>query len=431
MRLLMADSEDCRRFLAALAARAQAPDPEVEASVRRILEAVRQRGDAALFEYCEKFDGLRLTAETVRVPDAEMTAAAAAQPAPLLAALRLAADRIAAFHRRQLRQSWLSEEGGIGLTGQLVRPLARVGLYVPGGTAAYPSSVLMNAIPAVVAGVAEIAVCTPAGRDGRIPSAVLAAAQLAGIREVYRVGGAQAIAALAFGTRSIPRVDKIVGPGNIYVVTAKRLLFGVVGIDMVAGPSEVLVIADETAVPSFVAADLLAQAEHDPLASAVCLTPSRRQAEAVRAEVLRQLADLPRRETAQRALAQYGAVVLVPDLPAAAALANRIAPEHLELLVADPWGLLPALRAAGALFLGAHSPEVAGDYLAGPNHVLPTAGSARWGSPLSAEDFQKRSSLVCLRPEALRDWREPLLQLARQEGLEAHARSIAIRTEAP
>ncbi len=431
MRLLTADTPECRAFLAGLEARAHDPDPGVEASVRSILEDVRERGDAALFEYSRRFDGLDLTAETVRVPEAEIAAAAAAQPAPLLAALRLAAERIAAFHRRQLRESWLAEEDGIGITGQLIRPLARAGLYVPGGSAAYPSSVLMNAIPAVVAGVAEIAMCTPAGRDGGIPSAVLAAAHLAGIREVYRVGGAQAIAALAFGTASIPRVDKVVGPGNIYVATAKRLVFGAVGIDMVAGPSEVLVIADEAAPVRFVAADLLAQAEHDPLASAICLTPSRAQAEAVQAEVLRQLKELPRRETAAQALERYGAVVVVPDLPAAAALANRIAPEHLELLVADPWGLLPALRVAGALFLGAHSPEVAGDYLAGPNHVLPTAGSARWSSPLSVDDFQKRSSLVSLRPEALMRWREPLLQLARQEGLEGHARSIAVRTEAP
>jgi histidinol dehydrogenase len=236
---------------------------------------------------------------------------------------------------------------------------------------------------------------------------------------------------MAFGTASIPRVDKVVGPGNIYVATAKRLLFGTVGIDLVAGPSEILVIADASADPRVAAADLLAQAEHDPLASAICLTPSRPHAEAVCAEAARQLAALPRRETAEAALMRYGAVILVPDLTAAAALANRIAPEHLELLVADPWGLLPALRAAGALFLGPHSPEAAGDYLAGPSHVLPTAGSARWSSPLAVDDFQKRSSLVCLHPEAIGRWREPLLRLARHEGLEGHARSIAVRTEAP
>jgi histidinol dehydrogenase len=431
MKLVTADSPACREFLAALAERAESPTPEVEAAVRAILADVRQRGDAALFAYSEQFDRLPLTAETVRVPETEIAAAAAAQPAPLRAALRLAADRITAFHRRQRRESWLAEEDAIGVTGQLVRPLGRVGLYIPGGTAAYPSSVLMNAIPAVVAGVAEIAMCTPPGRDGAVPDAVLAAAELSGIREIYRVGGAQAIAAMAFGTASIPRVDKIVGPGNIYVATAKRLVFGTVGIDMVAGPSEILVIADESATPRVVAADLLAQAEHDPLASAVCLTPSRPLAEAVCAEVARQLAALPRRETAAGALARYGAVVLVPDLSAAAALANRIAPEHLELLVADPWELLPSLRAAGALFLGPHSPEVAGDYLAGPSHVLPTAGSARWSSPLSVDDFQKRSSLLYLRREALAGWREPILHLAQQEGLEGHARSIAVRTEAP
>lgn len=430
MRLVAHESAECRAFLASLAARAAGPGPEVEAEVRRILEDVRARGDAALFAYTEQFDGLGLTAETVRVPEAEIAAAAAALPPPLCEALTLAARRIEAFHRRQLRESWFAAEEGIGITGQLVRPLARVGVYVPGGTAAYPSSVLMNAIPAAVAGVGEIAMCTPAGKGG-IPAAVLAAARLAGVREVYRVGGAQAIAALAFGTASVPRVDKIVGPGNIYVATAKRLVFGTVGIDLVAGPSEVLVIADETASPRLVAADLLAQAEHDPLASAVCLTPAPALAEAVCAEVARQLADLPRRETAEAALARYGAVILVADLQAAAAAANAIAPEHLELLVADPWGLVPAIRAAGALFLGPSSPEAAGDYLAGPNHVLPTAGSARWSSPLSVEDFQKRSSLVWLGPEALRRWGEPLGVLARQEGLDAHARSIAVRKETP
>jgi len=430
MRLLAHESPECRAFLAALAARRTGPDPEVERAVRGILEDVRRRGDAALFEYTERFDGRRLTAETVRVPEAEIAAASEALPPGIREALALAAARIAAFHRRQLRDSWFFEEEGIGLTGQLVRPLGRVGLYVPGGTAAYPSSVLMNAIPAAVAGVGEVALCTPAG-GGAVPAAVLAAAHLAGVREIYAIGGAQAIAALAYGTASVPRVDKIVGPGNLYVATAKRLVFGAVGIDQVAGPSEVLIIADDTASARHVAADLLAQAEHDPLASAICLTPSPSLADAVRAEVGRQLSDLPRRGTAEEALERYGAVILTADLSAAVAAAAVIAPEHLELSVADPWGLVPSIRTAGALFVGAHSPEVAGDYLAGPNHVLPTAGSARWGSPLGVEDFQKRSSLVCLRPEALARWRDPLLALARLEGLEAHARSIAVRTEAP
>jgi histidinol dehydrogenase len=287
----------------------------------------------------------------------------------------------------------------------------------------------MNAIPAKVAGVPEIALCTPVGKEGVVPSAVLAAADLVGVREIYKVGGAQAIGALAYGTASVPPVDKIVGPGNIYVATAKRLVFGLVGIDMVAGPSEVLVVADETAPASWVAADLLAQAEHDPRAAAICVTPSPALAEGVRAEVERQLALLPRRQIAERAVGEYGAVIRVADLSAAVGLANAIAPEHLELVVADPWALLPAVRHAGAVFLGRHTPEVAGDYLAGPNHVLPTGGTARFSSPLSVDDFQTRSSLLSLTPAALARWKEPIERLAALEGLEAHARSITIRME--
>jgi histidinol dehydrogenase len=403
----------------------------VEAAVRTILEDVRQQGDVALLAYTEKFDGVRLDAGTLRVPEAEATAALEALDVRVRKALSLAAERIEAFHRRQCRDSWFYHEEDTGFLGQLVRPLARVGLYVPGGSAAYPSTVLMNAIPARVAGVEDLVICTPVGRGGTVPAAVLAAASLVGIREIYRVGGAQAVAALAYGTESIRPVDKIVGPGNIYVVTAKRLLFGVVGIDMVAGPSEVLVVTDGTVAASWVAADLLAQAEHDTLASAVCVTPSAEVAEAVRAEVNRQLATLPRGSVAREALEAFGAVIVAEDLQAALALANAIAPEHLELLVANPWALVPGVQHAGAVFLGAHTPEVAGDYLAGPNHVLPTAGTARWSSPLSVEDFQKRSSLLSLTPGALARWREPITRLAGLEGLDAHARSLTIRTDAP
>jgi histidinol dehydrogenase len=431
MRLLRAGTAEAARFLQALRDRARAPDPEIEATVRAILEDVRQRGDAALFDYTAKFDGVRLEAATVRVAEAEIQAALGSLDPAVSEALSLAAERIEAFHRRQRRESWFYHEDGVGLLGQLVRPLSRVGLYVPGGSAAYPSTVLMNAIPARMAGVEELVVCTPVGRDGAIPPAVLAAASLAGIHEIYRVGGAQAVAALAFGTESIRPVDKIVGPGNIYVATAKRLVFGVVGIDLVAGPSEVLVVADGTVPASWVAADLLAQAEHDPLASAVCVTPSGELAEAVRSEVTKQLATLPRASLAGRALDAFGAVIIVEDLAAAVALANTFAPEHLELLVADPWNLLPRVKNAGAVFLGAYTPEVAGDYLAGPNHVLPTGGTARFSSPLSVEDFQKRCSLLSLDPEALRRWREPITRLARLEGLEAHARSLTIRTDLP
>ncbi len=430
MRLLKAGTAETAEFLRALRNRSREPSPEIETRVRAIVEDVRRRGNAALFEYTEKFDGVRLEAGTLSVSEAEMEAAGQSLDPTVQQALSLAAERIEAFHRRQRRESWFYEEDGVGLLGQLVRPLARVGLYVPGGSAAYPSTVLMNAIPARVAGVEELVICTPAPRGGAVPAAVLAAARLAGIREIYRVGGAQAVAALTFGTESIRPVDKIVGPGNLYVATAKRLVYGVVGIDMLAGPSEVLVVADGTVAATWVAADLLAQAEHDPLASAICLTPSGELAEAVRAAVERQLAGLPRGSRAGQALDTFGAVILVEDLAAAVALANAIAPEHLELMVADPWALVPAVRNAGAVFLGAHTPEVVGDYLAGPNHVLPTGGTARWSSPLSVEDFQKRCSLLSLGPEALRRWREPITQLARLEGLEAHARSLTIRTDA-
>lgn len=429
MRVIEAGSAECAGFLQTLQERGARRDPAVEARVRAILEDVRARGDAALIEHTQQLDGVRLTAETLAVTDAERAAGAASLDPALREALVLAAERIEAFHRRQRRESWFAEEAGTGFLGQLIRPLDRVGLYVPGGTAAYPSSLLMNAIPATVAGVAEIVVCTPAGRDGAVPPAVLAAADLTGIREIYKVGGAQAIGALAFGTATIRAVDKIVGPGNVYVATAKRLVFGQVGVDMVAGPSEVLVVADETAPAGWVAADLLAQAEHDPLASAICVTPSPSAARAVATEVARQLPLLPRQEVAARALEQYGAVIRAADLSAAVALANAIAPEHLELAVADPWTLLPRIRHAGAIFLGCHTPEVAGDYLAGPNHVLPTGGSARFGSPLSVDDFQTRSSLLNLTPEALRRWKGPIARLAAAEGLAGHARSIAIRTE--
>lgn len=431
MRLLRAGTGEATTFLQTLRDRARAPAPEVEATVRAILEEVREKGDAALFATTAKFDGVRLDAGTVRVAEAEIQAALGSLEPGVSEALSLAAERIEAFHRRQRRESWFYQEDGTGLLGQIVRPLSRVGLYVPGGSAAYPSTVLMNAIPARVAGVEELVICTPVGRDGAIPPAVLAAASLAGIREIYRVGGAQAVAALAFGTESIRPVDKIVGPGNIYVATAKRLVFGVVGIDLMAGPSEILVVADGSVPARWVAADLLAQAEHDPLASAVCVTPSGEFAEAVRVELAKQLESLPRASLAGQALEAFGAVIVVEDLAAAVALANTIAPEHLELLVADPWNLVPRVRNAGAVFLGAHTPEVAGDYLAGPNHVLPTGGTARFSSPLSVEDFQKRCSLLSLDPEALRRWREPITRLARLEGLEAHARSLTMRTDVP
>jgi histidinol dehydrogenase len=426
MRVLEMGSRECADLLERLQARGATISGEVEESARAILEDVRTRGDAALFEQTARFDGVRLTAASVRVTPHEVRDATSGLPRASRDALELAASRIRAFHLRQLRTSWFAEEEG-AILGQLCRPLERVGIYVPGGTAAYPSTVLMSAIPAAIAGVPEVVMCTPPRRDGSIAPAILAAADLAGVHTIFKVGGVQAIAAMAYGTGSIARVDKIVGPGNAYVAAAKRLIFGQVGIDMIAGPTEILIIADEAASASWAAADLLSQAEHDPLSSALLITPSRKVAEEVADEVKRQLAELPRRAIAESSIATYGAAVVVTDLDQAVDLSNRIAPEHLELLVEDPWRLLPRVKHAGAIFMGGSSPEVAGDYLAGPNHVLPTGGTARFSSPLSVDDFQRRSSLIALSQEKLAALEPAMVELARLEGLEAHARAAIIR----
>ncbi len=426
MKVLTGGSRECEAFLARLKARQGTMPAEVEQSARAILESVRTGGDAALFEQAARLDGVRLDAGSVRVVPEEIKEACSALAPASLEALRTAASRIRAFHLRQVSASWFLEEDG-GIVGQLCRPLERVGIYVPGGTAAYPSTVLMNAIPAAIAGVPEIVICTPPCRDGRVAAAVLTAADLAGVHAIYKVGGVQAIAAMAYGTASIPRVDKIVGPGNIYVAAAKRLVFGQVGIDMIAGPTEVLIIADEEAKASWAAADLLSQAEHDPLSSALLLTPSRKLAAEVSEEVKRQMAMLPRRQIAEASLEVYGAAIVMKDLDEAVGLANQIAPEHLELLVKDPWGLLPRIKHAGAIFMGGTSPGVLGDYLAGPNHVLPTGGTARFASPLSVDDFQRRTSLIAFSQEKLEALEPALMELARLEGLEAHARAAAIR----
>ena len=426
MKLLTAGSPECAAFFAHLKGRQGTMPAEVEQAARAILESVRTRGDAALFEQTERFDGVRLDAGSVRVVPAQVREASSALAPASLEALRTAASRIRAFHLRQLRASWFSEEDG-AIVGQLTRPLERVGIYVPGGTAAYPSTVLMNAIPAAIAGVPEIVMCTPARRDGTVAPAVLAAADLAGVHAIFKVGGVQAVGAMAYGTASIPRVDKIVGPGNVYVAAAKRLVFGQVGIDMIAGPTEVLVIADEQARAAWAAADLLSQAEHDPLSSALLLTPSRKLAEEIADEVKRQVVLLPRRAIAEASLDGYGAAIIVKDLDEAVELANQMAPEHLELLVEDPWRLLPRLKHAGAIFMGGASPEVVGDYLAGPNHVLPTGGTARFASPLSVDDFQRRTSLIAFSQERLEALAPAMAELARLEGLEAHARAAEIR----
>ncbi len=426
MRVLTSGSRECKAFFARLKARQGAMPAEVEQSARAILENVRTGGDAALFEHTTQFDGVRLDAGSVRVAPEEIREAYETLTPACLDALKTAASRIRAFHLRQLRASWFSEEEG-AIIGQLCRPLQRVGIYVPGGTAAYPSTVLMSAIPAVIAGVPEIVMCTPARRDGRVAPAVLAAADLSGVCTIYKVGGVQAVAAMAYGTASIQKVDKIVGPGNIYVAAAKRLVFGQVGIDIIAGPTELLIIADEEARADWAAADLLSQAEHDPLSSAVLLTPSQSTAERVSDEVKRQVAMLPRRQIAEASLERYGAAVMVSDLIEAAELANEVAPEHLELLVKDPWGLLARVKHAGAIFMGGTSPEVLGDYMAGPNHVLPTGGTARFASSLSVDDFQRRTSLIAFSREKLEPLVPAIAELARVEGLEGHARAAEIR----
>jgi len=413
------------RFRALLGAKREVAE-DVEAAVREIIDTVRRRGDAALLDYTRKFDRLDLTPERLRVGDDAFRAAEREIPAEALAALRFAKARIEDFHRRQMPEDdRYTDELGVEL-GLRWTAIDAVGLYVPGGTAAYPSSVLMNAIPARVAGVERIVLTVPTP-DGITNPLVLVAARLAGVDEVYRVGGAQAVAALAYGTETIRPVAKIVGPGNAYVAAAKRLVFGQVGIDMIAGPSEVLVVADGDNDPDWIAADLLAQAEHDTAAQSILVTDSADLADRVAGAVESQLRTLPRAETAAASWRDHGAIIVVGSLAAAIELANRVAPEHLELAVAEPEALLLSLRNAGAVFLGRHTPEVIGDYVGGPNHVLPTARSARFSSGLSVYDFLKRTTLLKLGPGQLRALAEPAITLAEAEGLDAHARSVAIR----
>jgi histidinol dehydrogenase len=420
-------SGDSAELQARVMSRSQLTNEEVTAKVKVIVQRVREEGDAALFEFTRRFDRVSLTAETVKVTRAEIDAAYAKADPAWLEAMREAARRITAFHEMQKQKTWIDFQPGMAL-GQKITPLEKVGVYVPGGTAAYPSSVLMNILPAKVAGVERVVMVTPPGPDGSVSYPLsLVAADLAGGDEIYKVGGAQAIAALAFGTESIPRVDKITGPGNIYVAMAKREVFGHVGIDMVAGPSEVLVVADEAANPAWVAADLLSQAEHDPLAAAILVTDSAALAEQVDAELARRTALLPRKAVVEQSLSAYGTIVVCPDLAVCAEMVNAIAPEHCELYVREPYALLPMIRNAGALFLGAWSPEPLGDYLAGPNHVLPTSGTARFFSPLNVDDFVKKSSIICAGREELEKVCDQVMLLARQEGLDAHANAVAIR----
>ncbi|MFB2836944.1 histidinol dehydrogenase [Floridanema evergladense] len=398
-----------------------------EATVREVLQRIKAQGDRAVLHYTAEFDRQNLTPEELRVSGSEMDAAYQQVSKELLNAILLAKEQVEAFHRQRVPKSWVQFKDDEVVLGKRYRPVDKAGIYIPGGRAAYPSTVIMNAIPAKVAGVPRIVMVTPPGVDTTISPAVLVAAQEAGITEIYRVGGAQAIAALAYGTETIPKVDVITGPGNIYVTLAKKLVYGTVGIDSLAGPSEVLVIADKTANPVHVAADLLAQAEHDSMASAILVTTDSTLAHKVQAEVELQLVDHPRRTLTEKAIAHYGLIVLVESLALAAELSNEFAPEHLELEVEDPWSTLDLIRHAGAIFLGHSTPEAVGDYLAGPNHTLPTSGAARYASALGVETFLKHSSLIQYSPTALQKVASAIEVLANAEGLPSHADSVRMR----
>ncbi len=427
LKRLASSAPDFAARLAALLAFEAAQDPQIDIAVAAILADVKQRGDAALLDYTKRFDRLDAgSAAELEIGRAELQRALDGLPATQRAALETAAARVRAYHERQLAQSWsYTEEDGTRL-GQQVTPLERVGIYVPGGKAAYPSSVLMNALPAKVAGVDEIimVVPTPGGERNAL---VMAAAALAGVDRVFTVGGAQAVAALAYGTATIPAVDKIVGPGNAYVAAAKRRVFGMVGIDMVAGPSEILIICDGATDPDWIAMDMFSQAEHDELAQAILLSPDATFIDRVAASIERQLAGMPRHAVIRAALENRGALIQVRDLDEACAISNRIAPEHLELSLADAESWLPKIRNAGAVFIGSHTSEALGDYCAGPNHVLPTSRSARFSSPLGVYDFQKRTSVIAVSPRGAQSLGAVAAELARGEGLTAHAQSAEYR----
>ncbi len=398
----------------------------LEGIVAAIIENVKTRGDAALFEYAEKFDGG--LPGGLEVTEEEIDEAFASVPAELIAVMREAEENIRAFHSKQVRNGFtMTEKEGV-ILGQRVTPIEKVGIYVPGGTAAYPSTVLMNAVPAKIAGCAEIVMVTPA-KAGKVSPAILAAAKIAGVTRIFKVGGAQAVAALAYGTETVPKVMKIVGPGNSFVAEAKRQVYGLVSIDMIAGPSEILCVADGKSDPAQLAADLLSQAEHSEAASAVLVTDSAALAEAVSAEIERQLATLPRSGIARASIDDNGKIIICPDLKAAVDIANEIAPEHLELCVDDPFSWLPLVSNAGSVFMGRYCPEALGDYFAGPNHTLPTGGTAKFSSPLGVEDFVKRSQFSYYSKDALNAAAEKIALFARAEGLEAHARSAISRGE--
>jgi len=427
VRILKTDDPLFFPWLEEVKGRGESIETQVEDAVREVLREVKTKGDRALLEYTRRWDGFDVSSpEDLVISKEDMEAAYFSLPAELQDALQEAHRRIKAFHEAQKEQSWFLCESGGTILGQKVTPLDKVGVYVPGGRASYPSSLLMNVIPAKVAGVKEVVVCSPTPQ-GKVNKALLGAGYLAGVDRIYRVGGAQAVAAMAYGTSLIPAVDKIVGPGNVYVATAKRLVFGVVDIDTIAGPSEILILAEDGAPPRYVAADLLSQAEHDTLASAILVTPSYPLAQEVAKEVEILLEDLPTAPTARQSLNRYGGVVVCSSLEEGVELVNQIAPEHLEIFTKDPWKVLPLIRHAGAIFLGPYSPEPMGDYIAGPNHVLPTGGRARFSSPLCTKDFLKYSSIISLERETFDALKRQAITLAQWEGLPAHAKSLEVR----
>ena len=429
MRIVKLTAESKKGLLEDLLQRSPNHYGQYESAVAEIIETVKKGGDEALFSYTEKFDHCKMDAAHIRVTREEIDEAYQKVDADFVEVMKKSAANIRAFHEKQLRNSWFDPKPDGTILGMKILPIAIAGVYVPGGKAAYPSSVLMNVLPAKVAGVERIIMTTPPGADGRVNPGTLVAAHIAGVDEIYKVGGAQAIAAMAFGTQSIPKVDKITGPGNIFVALAKKACFGYVSIDSIAGPSEILVIADETANPRYVAADLLSQAEHDELASAILITTSKTLADQVSIEVDRFVASLSRREIIEKSLNNYGYILLVDSLDEAADTANEIASEHLEILTKDPFAMMTKIRNAGAIFLGEYSSEPLGDYFAGPNHVLPTNGTARFFSPLNVDDFLKKTSIISYSRPALEKIHQDIECFAENEGLTAHANSIRVRFE--
>lgn len=428
MRIVNLNNETKQDLLAKLLRRSPNQYPEQEKTVSEILANVREKGDEAVFEYTERFDRIRLTLETLTVTEQEFAEAYEAIDREFLAVLRKAIENIRSYHSLQKKTSWFDYREGV-ILGQKITPVESVGVYVPGGKAALSSSLLMNVIPAKVAGVGKICVATPCGSNGKVSPAILVAAREVGVSTVYKMGGAQAIGAFAYGTQSVPKVDKIVGPGNIYVALAKKAVYGNVGIDSIAGPSEILVLADETANPRYIAADLLSQAEHDQLASAILITTSRKLAEQVSLEVERFAEELLRKEIIRASLENYGYLLVADTMEEAVQAANDIASEHLEILTENPMETMTHIKNAGAIFLGEYASEPLGDYLAGPNHILPTNGTAKFFSPLSVDDFVKKSSIISYSREALAACGGDVIRFAEEEGLTAHANSIAVRME--